>query len=240
MIVVAYYTEGTPYEDEARLFTASLDRVGMVHRVVGVPDRGNWDANTAHKPLFVREMRAKLKGPLVYIDVDAFVHRNCADYFGRLAMQGVDFAAHWFAGPAKGTDWRQNCACLSGMKCDRPHRLLSGTLFFGDTRGARSLLDVWCGYNALCQKAGWGHGGGQRNLWAIVQSQGKRIHQAKLPGRYCYVHDKPQGYPPGEPRIIEHTIGSRDNREVGGKKRRGKDPSRRSRIEQLRRKVGAP
>lgn len=236
MIVVAYYTEGTPYEEEARIFRSSLERVGMEFRIVGIPDRGSWDANTAEKPKFIRRMRKALKGPIVYIDVDAFVHRDCSSYFDGLTLKRTDFAAHWFAGPAKGHDWSRNCACLAGGACDRPHRLLSGTLFFGDTKGARSILDVWCGYNQLCQDAGWGSGGGQRNLWAIVTSQGERIRQAKLPGRYCYVFDKPQGYPAGEPRIIEHTIGSRDNR---GPKQR-KNAKRAARIRELERKVWAP
>jgi len=230
MIVIAYYTTGTTYVKEAQLLEASLERVGMEYQILEVPDQGSWDANVRQKANFIRDQRHFLRGPLLYIDVDAFVHKNCSAYFDKLGEQGVDFAAHWFAGPGKGTNFaRDNCACLKGKPCDRPHRLLSGTLFFGDTNGARQLIDIWIGLNEACRKSGWSSGGGQRNLWAIVTAQARYLKTVDLPGRFTYVFDKAQGYPKGEPRIIEHTIGSRDNR---GKKKL-KTPARHARIGEM-------
>lgn len=233
MRVISFFTVGTSYEREVRLFEESLRRVGMKSEIIGVEDRGSWDLNVARKPEFIKDMRRKIPGPLLYLDVDAFVHRNCEAYFDHLAGSGVDFAAHWFAGPRKGHDFSTNCACLAGRPCDRPHRLLSGTLFFGDTVGARKLLDVWIGYNVACSAAGWKSGGGQKNLWAVVTSRARDFRQVQIPGRYCYVFDKARGYPAGEPRIIEHTLASRDNR---ARKRR--TVARARRIEALSRGVG--
>lgn len=234
MIVIAYYTTGTSYVQEAQLLEASLEKVGMEYQITEVPDQGSWDANVRQKANFIRDQRDFLRGPLVYIDVDAFVHRDCTKYFDALGQQGIDFAAHWFAGPAKGHNFaRDNCACLKGKKCTQPHRLLSGTLFFGDTKGARQLLDIWIGFNEACKKYGWASGGGQRNLWAIVTAQARYLKTAEIPGRLCYVFDKPEGYPKGEPRWIEHTIASRDNR--GKKKLR--THGRKVRIQELRNRV---
>lgn len=234
MIVIAYYTTGTTYVQEAQLLEASLERVGMEYQILEVPDQGSWDANVRQKANFIRDQRNLLRGPLLYIDVDAFVHKNCSAYFDELGKQGVDFAAHWFAGPGKGHNFtRDNCACLQGKACTKPHRLLSGTLFFGDTKGARELLDIWIGLNDACRKNGWASGGGQRNLWALVTAQARYLKTVDLPGRYCYVFDKPQGYQKKEPQIIEHTIASRDNR---GKKKL-KTQGRKVRIQELRNRV---
>jgi hypothetical protein len=232
-LVVSYFTIGTTYEREAELLGGSLDRLGIRSKIVGIEDRGSWDANVAAKPLFLREVRKTVLGPILYVDVDAFFHENPIPYFDGLADRKIDFAAHWFAGPGKGHDFSKNCSCLRTGRCNREHRLLSGTLFFGDTKAARDLIDVWIAFNRACASAGWKTGGGQKNLWAVVRSRARDLRSVELPGRYCYVFDKPKAYPDGEPIVIEHTIASRDNRAppVGRKKK--KDKARAARIREL-------
>jgi len=207
VLTVAYFSIGTPYEAEAELLRSSLDRVGMAHEIVGVADRGGWYANTAHKANFLRKRRIAHQGPLLYVDVDAFVHQNCERYFEDLQTRGYDFGAHWFRGPSKGHDRTKVQA--------EGHRMLSGTLFLGDTPGCQKLLDLWCNLNALFRRYGAVQGGGQKNLWYLTTCL-KDLRIAKLPGRYCYVFDKPWAYDPHEPRIIEHTIGSRQHRPQAG------------------------
>ena len=159
-----------------------------------------WYEATAYKSEFCSEMRALYAGPLVYVDVDAFVHANYEPYFQSLAAKQYDFGAHWFQGPAGGYDKTRN-----------DDRMLSGTLFFGDTAGARQLLAAWCEINAAMKRSGCRQGGGQKNLWFTTTCFPLKI--AKLPGRYCYVFDKPWAYPKDEPRIIEHLIASRIHRD---------------------------
>ena len=204
MLVVAYYSMGTPYEAEAALLRSSLNRVGMDHYIVGVPNRGGWYANTAHKAVFLRDQRRAHKGPLLYVDVDAFVHENCAAYFDALGPKGVDFGAHWFRGPAKGHD--------RSKVCNKGWWMLSGTLYLGDTLGCRTLLDNWVRMNTLFAQSGIVQGGGQKNLWYLVTCMEDDLKVERLPGRYCYVFDKPWAYDEDEPVIIEHTIGSRQHR----------------------------
>ncbi len=210
MIVVAFYTSGSSYEREAELLVASLDRVGLEHHVQPVMLGGDWYTATAYKASFLRWARSRFRGSLLYVDVDAFVHEDCSAYFDGL---DADFGAHWFAGPAKGWDRSDVCSCLfEGHECSRPHRMLSGTLFLGDTRGCRRLLDAWVDLNTSETLQGRREGGGQKNLWRVLQDLGEDLHTVELPGRYCYVFDKPWAYPFGERPVIEHTIASRENR----------------------------
>lgn len=221
MLVVAYFSEGTPYEREADLLRASLERVGMPHRIDPVPDRGGWYANTAYKAEFLGAVREEESGPLLYLDVDAVVHASCECYFDRLGTRGIDFGAHWFRGPARKPTGRE-------VTREMP-RMLSGTLFLGDTAGCRALLSNWRALNELWRSRGIVQGGGQKNLWFTLTCM-PGLRTERLSGRYCRVFDKPWAYDPNEPVVIEHTIASRDNR---GPKRNGS--SRVARLIELRR-----
>ena len=212
MIVVSYFTSGFgSYEAEARLLEASLKRHGIEYRLEAVDSAGDWYANTARKACFIQQMRRDIVGPLLYVDVDAVFHSDPSAYFDELGAQGFDFGAHWFAGPAGGYRQGECCACLRGEPCDRPHRMLSGTLFFGDTPGARMMLEAWRALNDCLRSRGAVQGGGQKNLWYLTTCL-ERVKITKLPGRYCRVFDKPWAYPADEPVVIEHTIASREHR----------------------------
>lgn len=227
MRVIGFFTLGTSYEQDAQLLRASLDRVGMAYHIEGVEDEGDWYANTRRKANFIQDAREAFSGPLVYIDADAIVHQDCAAYFDGLARKGYDYAAHWFHGPSKGHD-RQRVR-------DTGWWMLSGTLFWGDTEGARRLLANWVALNEFWRERGYGDGGGQKNLWQCVTRM-KDLSVARIPGRYCYVFDKPWAYPDDEPIIIEHTIASRENR---GPSAGTVHEARQDRIRQLREGLGA-
>ncbi len=201
MIVFAYYTADGAYPEEADRLESSLRRVGMKHIVRPIPATGDWNKAVWQKPFQIRSCLTGWNEPVLYIDVDAVVHANCSSYFAALEPD-YDFACHWFQGPAKGQDQTRN-----------DNRLLSGTLWFNTTDRARRLLDIWCQTNRNKLAQGDETGGGQRNLWETYHTQfalGLRSHN--LPGRYCYVFDKPWAYPKDEPKIIEHLIASRENR----------------------------
>lgn len=234
MLTIAFYSIGTPYEDEAKILAASLDRVGMKHRIVGFPDRGDWYLNTAAKAELIRAARHEFDGPLLYVDCDAFVHTNCEPDLLKIT-EGADLGVHYFAGPAKGRKRNDVCRCTRRGygRCDKAHRLLSGTLFLGDTDGARSLCDAWVARNEELRAQGIVEGGGQKNLW-YVTTQMPELRIARLPGRYCIVGDKLWAYLSNEPIWIEHTIASRENRDVRGRF----NAWRRRRITELRKVVG--
>jgi len=231
MKIIACYSRGTSYEREAQILRASLDRAGMrAHYIIGFDDRGDWYRNTSYKAQFIADMRASMRGPLLYLDVDAFVHENCTLYFQKLALRGYDFGAHFFAGPRKGHDFRRSCRCLRGEPCTRDHWMLSGTLFLNDTEPCQRLVRTWAAMNDVLQSAGLTTGGGQKNLWFLTTCMDD-LKVQRLPGRYTYVFDKAKGYPKDEPCIIEHTIASRENR---GSSKGRTNRARTERIEELR------
>ena len=115
-IAVAYYTKGTPYERDAEVLKLSLDALGMRHRIVGINDRGSWQANTSYKPLFMFGMMEDLNCPLLYIDVDAFVLRK-PTYNPSFSMVATTFPGG---------------------------ELLSGTVYFNGDEGSKKVIERWC------------------------------------------------------------------------------------------------
>lgn len=210
--IVACFSEGTPYERMAQ----ELHRSAMAHGVPvilsGFEDRGGWYENTAQKAREILLFRRALDGPLLYVDVDAEIRGDVRGYFDRLQQKGWDWGAHFFAGPAKGHDRTDLCGCLRGGPCTRPHRLLSGTLFLGDTTPCLDLLNRWVEENERRRRRGHRDGGGQKNLWRTFDRFRRQLRTAELPGRYCFVFDKPWAYPEEEPRLIVHHIASRQHR----------------------------
>jgi len=205
MLVIAYHTNDARYTEERNRFEKSLIKVGMPYQIEVIPPVDNWNDATAYKPIFLLGWRRRYRGALLYIDVDAVVHENCEQYFEQL--QG-DIGMFWAEGK----------------------RMLSGTIWLGDTPSCELLLARWCLSNALKRACGDNTGGGQRNLWELISElEDLGMEMVKLPGRYCYAFRRPEWYE-GEPRIIEHLLASRENRDAS----RGTiDPLRRERIREL-------
>jgi len=205
MRVVAFHTGGK-YSKEADRLLQSCHRLNIFPIVKEVSSQPDWDHAVAMKPMLLKWWRKILRGGLLYVDVDAVFHEDPTDYFDSL---DCDFAAHWFQGPSSGYDRNRN-----------DNQFLSGTMYFGDTERARLLLDEWLRVNVTRQANGNWKGGGQANLRDILERKTplrfslSKLKVVQLPGRYCYVFDKPWAYPKWEPKIIEHLIASRENRGI--------------------------
>ncbi len=211
--VISYYTESTPYEREAERLRKSLDRVGMSHVIEPAPDQGDWQRNIFYKPAFITAARHQMAGPILWIDVDAFVHENCEAYFEGLQIN-YDFAAHWFQGPSGGRDFTRN-----------DNWFLSGTVWLNDTPAAMQLCRAWHDRTQTHPM----EGAGQASLKWVIESvmvspydspaekkaaEGwDPVRVKRLPARYCYIFDKSGIVTPNEPIIIEHTIASRENKD---------------------------
>lgn len=225
MIVIGYHTGGA-YKKEAKLLQASLAAHGIEHRIAHVKGLGevDWHRGVALKAIVIQHFRKELRGPLLYVDVDAVFHSDPSPYFDTLAGS-VDFAAHWFQGPSGGYDRSRN-----------DNQFLSGTLFFNDTHNARLLLAAWVHRNKIMRQVGIWEGCGQASLRDVLdEGLVPDLQVEKLSGRYCYVFDKPWAYPKDEPCIIEHLIASRENRDHS----KGKtNAPRQARIAELREQYG--
>ena len=176
MIYVGYYTIGTPYEAEAAECVATLDQFGLRHDFVGVPNAGSWVRNCSLKPMVIERLMLKHDGvPLVYLDADARVRARPV-WFDSIPPD-IDIACHYREG----------------------HELVSGTLCFGPTVGARQLVGDW---RIACQASPdeWD----QQVLQRILAGD-KSYRLIELPKEYIRIFDDPRM---GEP-VIEQMQASR-------------------------------
>jgi len=141
---------------------------------VGIPDRGSWHKNTYYKPYFIRQMLNKYRGrSIVYVDADAKMRMNPV-LFNNLKC---DFACH-FHHPRK--------------------ELLSGTLYFGNTKGSHYLVKKWIEEDKLHPKTHMP----QKNLRAVFNREKGNIKWKALPVEYCMIYDSRFRYEVNP--IIEH------------------------------------
>ena len=189
-VIVSYYTKGTGYESEVEHLKTTLRRFNLENDVVGIPDRGNWHKNTYYKPQFIQRMMRKHHGrSIVFVDADAKMRMNPV-LFNDLKC---DFACH-FHWPRK--------------------ELLSGTLYFGNTKGARQLVKKWIEENKLHPKTNMP----QKNLRAVFNREKDNIRWEALPVEYCMIYDSQFRYEVNP--IIEHFQLSR--RYKGSKSRKAR------------------
>lgn len=73
MIYCAYYTRGTPYEQESLVLRESLDALQLPHDITAVDRFPTWQQATQYKAVFVEAMLHKHKRRVTYIDVDSVV-----------------------------------------------------------------------------------------------------------------------------------------------------------------------
>lgn len=106
------------YADEAAELAASLDRFDLAAVISAVPDLGSWQANTRHKPTFLRSMREKYpRRPLVWLDADARVVRKPSLEW----LEAYDLGVHYFGG----------------------RELASGTVYLGPSHESYELCRRW-------------------------------------------------------------------------------------------------
>lgn len=188
LVIVAYYTINTPYEDEAKKLISSLNKLGLNHDVVGVTNLGNWQANTRFKAKFMEDMLNKHIGKnLLYIDSDAIVHSKpilFENYNADIAVRWQDFR------------WRKD-------EC------LSGTIFMANNEKTRELCRRW-------QRINISEGPGattfeQWNLGSVIkemEAEGKIITK-NLPPEYTMIFDSMRSMYPDIVPVIEHFQASR-------------------------------
>ena len=159
-IITSYYTKGTAYETEVEQLRITLRRFNLDNDIEGILDKGSWHKNTYYKPKFIQKMMKKHPGrPVVFVDADAKIRRNPV-LFNDF---DCDFACH-FKGETE---------------------LLSGTLYFGNTRGSQYLINKWIEKDVLFPKTHMP----QKNLRAVFDEQKDKIKWEALPVEYCTIFD---------------------------------------------------
>jgi hypothetical protein len=182
---VRFVSFATPkYEPHMLILADSAAAFGLLTHFEAVSDKGGWQGGVAYKPEFIAAMQAEHPAErLVWLDADAEV----CEYPGLFwaFADEVDFAAHWREGK----------------------ELLSGTLYFGATKGAAEIVRAWV--EAQREAPGvWD----QKVLQHVLESSKRRWRIEKLPPQYTFIYDTFRSkYPKLQP-VIEHHQASRQHR----------------------------
>lgn len=185
-LYVAYFTAGNGYAREAEQLAHSLNNYGLPYALQLVKNLGSWEANTSHKPTFIRDMMNRHEGtPLVYLDADARVRRRPVlfDELSRGDRGQWDVAVHYFRG----------------------EQLASGTIWLGPGHRTWELVRRWETY-CRANPTTWD----QQCLQDVIENdppKGLRVY--RLPPEYCFIFDlSRQMFPRAFP-VIEHLQASR-------------------------------
>ena len=180
-LVASYYTEGTPYEQEAADLRASCERFGLRHHIQGVPNLGSWSKNCCHKPVYLLEQLERYNCPIVWTDADSlFVAKPTLFY----EPFPADIAVR---------------VCPE-HPIDSELYVLSGTLFLNNTDNVKRLLHAWIEGNSLAIDPYFFDQLGLN--YALCKTQ---VRTVRLPQAYIHI----QGEPIKEPPVIVHTRASR-------------------------------
>lgn len=171
----SFYTQNTPYEQEKNFLLQDLIHHNLEYVITGVDSKGSWVLNTNQKSIVCLNTFDTYNRPIVYLDCDARV-RQYPKLFETLTC---DVAVHYRRG----------------------RELLSGTLFFNQTTGARTVLEAWV---QKCKDLP--HIWDQKNLATVLLDMKDVIDIGFLPASYVQIFDLMKDA--GEP-VIEHMQASR-------------------------------
>jgi len=182
VIYIGFYTEGTGYEDEAKELIKTLIDFNLEYEIEAIPNRGDWQKNTQHKAVFIREkMDQHPNQALVWVDADARIRQYPSLFCEIAETNQCDIAVHYH----------------------KEAELLSGTMYIAPTPAARRTVDLWIERNAKYPGV-WD----QKNLqWVMEETNEARL--MRLPAEYCFIFDLSKKYYPGTLPIIEHMQASR-------------------------------
>ncbi len=196
--IVGFYTTDSIYEREAARMVASATRLGLTVETTPIESAGSWVRNAALKPTFLLDVRERIRGPLLYVDVDAVFHR---DPWPALLHHECDIAVYREAG-----------------------RLISATILLNDTQRALDLLSEW---KRRCDQDPeiWDQVVLQ-NILDEDRTSARRYRVMELPTTYCWIFDRLSNVK-GEAIVIEQLQASRQANDAGRKRRRNKSLERR-------------
>jgi hypothetical protein len=198
--IVAFYTPGGVYETEKDRMLRSAELLGLKAAATAVSSAGSWVRNAGLKPGFLLEQRASLRGPLLYLDVDAVLHRNP---WTLLRDMACDIAAYY-----DDADVGEDGGGVAAVD-DQGASLLSGTLLLNDTPGALEILRRWqdrCTANPDM----WDQRALQEVLAEDARSPDPLFRVARLPVSCCWIFDKVGNGMAGSEVHIEHLQASRE------------------------------
>jgi len=181
-VITSFYTKGNGYEKQAQFLIDTIRRFNFDYDIQGIEDRGSWRKNVYYKPIFIKKMLNKYPNrSIVFVDADAKIRKNPVLFNN----YDCDLAFH-----------------LRGGK-----ELLSGTLYFGNTKGSHFIVDKWIEQDEKYTNTHMP----QRNLAAVFNKNKDKIKWKTLPVEYCMIFDSRSRHSRNP--VIEHFQFSRKYKE---------------------------
>lgn len=181
MIIIGYYTTDPVYQECYELLVKSLDRVGHRYDFKAIPP-SDWKSVTDLKPRIVLEKLLQYREPVLYLDVDAFVHENLDKHF---VDKQCDIAVNYL------------------KKKTGEEELLSGTVYFAFNEAVIALVQAWI--NVGEENPGLND---QQSLQQAVQQFEGELTVYRLSAAFTYIFDRI--YDDVKRPIIEHLQASRE------------------------------
>lgn len=180
--IFAFYTDDELYRKEAGRLRYSLDRLGLKYEIKEINSNKRWVENCGLKSSMILDARRRIRGSLLYLDVDAVVHHNPWPY---LSQYTGDLCTY----------------------VNKKGDLLSASILINDTIEAIKLLELWVTRqqeNPLTYD--------QVVLKEIIQDDNLRMSYSfqYLPVNLCFIFDKKVDYFYGDI-IIEQLQASRES-----------------------------
>jgi len=183
--IVSYYTKNTPYENEYKLFKSTLINQKIDNYKIYAKDSlGSWENNTQIKASIILDAMKEFDKPILWIDIDARI-RGGLNYFNELSC---DVCCYYLK-----TNWNH-------------HELLSGTIYFGNTKKAKTILEKWIKLNN--KNSEWD----QRNLQSVIDNT--KCNKTILPSDYIVVDKMGRFQRDINKIVIYHTQASRRNKRL--------------------------
>lgn len=179
--IVGFHTPDALYVGEAERMRRSVEALGLPIELTVIPLGAGWLSAVQSKPGFLLSERRRLRGPLLYVDVDAVIHSDPWPY---LRGYDGDVAVAGHHGQA----------------------IISGTVLINDTPGALAFLEEWA-----LEQAGAADLWDQHCLETVVRRHRTRTGAVRvqyLPPEMCAVFNR-KFSPPIVP-VIEHLQASRE------------------------------
>jgi hypothetical protein len=185
LVVIGYYTDDPVYRQHFDILRWCLDKYGITHDYTKIPV-SNWLAATAYKPTLILEKIKKHEHPVLYLDVDCFVHQDITGYFGKIEE---DLGTHVL---------------------EATNELVSSTLYFKFNANTVDLLEKWI-QGMRENPTVWD----QQVLQGIIdRKEVKDLRVRQIEPEYLYVFDLSKAAHPHLKPVIEQLQASREMRYI--------------------------
>lgn len=187
--VVAYHTPS--YDDQAAGLKATASERGITVHALRLHGPLTWSEAVCFKPRFIEDRLLSLEPEyegILYTDADS--RFRAAPKWSR--WKGVDFSAHWFQRVA-----------------GNPRELLTGTMYFKNSKETLAFVRTWCELTPVESKAFTPE---QDTLVKAFELHRSKLAFKDLGPEHVFIFDDFRHHYPGVEPVIEHLQASRERR----------------------------